>query len=151
MINRMCVESPLGPLTLTEENGSIVRLEFAGCGEACAESAVLREARAQLTGYFAGERRAFNLPLAPSGTPFQQAVWQALGEIPYGQTRSYGDIARAVGREKACRAVGMANHRNPIPVIIPCHRVIGADGSLAGYGGGTDIKRFLLRLEGLNP
>ena len=97
--------------------------------------------------YLSGERRTFDLPLAPEGTAFQKAVWAELEKIPYGETRSYGQIAAQVGNAKACRAVGMANHRNPIPIFIPCHRVIGADGSLTGYGGGLDCKKVLLRLE----
>ena len=106
-----------------------------------------REVIAQLEGYFAGDRRGFDLPLAPEGTPFQREVWSALREIPYGETRSYGEVARRLGRSNASRAVGAANGRNPIPIIIPCHRVIGADGSLTGFGGGLEIKRRLLELE----
>ena len=97
--------------------------------------------------YFAGKRQQFDLPLRPEGTPFRQQVWQALLSIPYGQTRSYRDIAASVGAPRAVRAVGGANHHNPISIIIPCHRVIGADGSLRGYGGGTAIKTALLALE----
>ena len=101
----------------------------------------------QLSEYFAGARREFDLPLRLRGTQFQLAVWNALRAIPYGETRSYADIAAAVGNEKACRAVGMANHRNPVSIIVPCHRVIGKGGSLTGYGGGIDKKEFLLSLE----
>jgi methylated-DNA-[protein]-cysteine S-methyltransferase len=101
----------------------------------------------QLAAYFAGELTTFELPLHPVGTAFQLAVWAALRHIPYGQTRSYGDIARAIGRPSAVRAVGLANGRNPISIIVPCHRVIGTDGSLTGYGGGLGRKRFLLDLE----
>jgi methylated-DNA-[protein]-cysteine S-methyltransferase len=104
--------------------------------------------RAQLAEYAGGERRRFALPLAPRGTDFERRVWQALTEIPYGETRSYAEIAAAVGSPAACRAVGRANGRNPIAIVIPCHRVIGSDGSLTGYGGGLDLKRFLLDLEG---
>jgi methylated-DNA-[protein]-cysteine S-methyltransferase len=106
--------------------------------------AVLRD---QLTEYFAGERRAFDLPLALRGTEWELRVWRALLEIPYGETRSYGEIARGVCTVRAARAVGLANARNPIAVVVPCHRVIGADGSLTGYGGGLERKRFLLDLE----
>jgi len=106
-----------------------------------------REVIAQLETYFAGERRGFDLPLAPEGTPFQREVWSALLAIPYGETVSYGELARRLGRSNASRAVGAANGRNPIPIIIPCHRVIGADGSLTGFGGGLAIKRRLLELE----
>ena len=102
---------------------------------------------AEFRDYFAGRLQRFTLPLAPRGTAFQQAVWQALCDIPYGETRSYGDIARSVGSPRGFRAVGMANNRNPISIIIPCHRIIGSDGKLVGFGGGLDIKEFLLGLE----
>ena len=108
----------------------------------------LPEVRRQLAEYFAGARRAFALPLAPAGTEFERRVWQALSAIPYGETRSYAEVAREIGRPEACRAVGRANGRNPIAVVIPCHRVIGSDGSLTGYGGGLELKRLLLDLEG---
>ena len=111
------------------------------------ESALLRQAVQQLQQYFAGERKTFTLPLAPSGTPFRQRVWQALQKIPYGETRTYKEIAVCIGNEKAARAVGQANNRNPIPILIPCHRVIGASGELVGYGGGMAIKEYLLKLE----
>ena len=101
----------------------------------------------QLEEYFAGTRKTFEIPLNPQGTEFQKKVWKALLKIPYGETRSYKEIAAAIGDEKATRAVGMANNKNPIAILIPCHRVIGADGSLAGYGGGVDIKRRLLETE----
>ncbi len=105
-------------------------------------------ARSQLAGYFAGERRAFELPLAPAGTPFQQAVWMKLREIPYGATTSYGVIAARLGQPTASRAVGAANGRNPIGIIVPCHRVIGRSGTLTGYAGGLERKQALLELEG---
>jgi methylated-DNA-[protein]-cysteine S-methyltransferase len=105
-------------------------------------------ATAQLDAYFAGELTAFDLPLAPQGTPFQLDVWRALCEIPYGRTASYGEIARAIGHPDRARAVGAANGRNPISIVVPCHRVIGANGDLVGYGGGLERKRFLLALEG---
>ena len=107
--------------------------------------------RAQLAAYFAGTLRSFDLPLAPRGSEFQLQVWEALREIPYGATRSYADIARAVGSPGASRAVGGANHDNPIGVVVPCHRVIGAGGALTGYAGGLGRKRFLLELEGALP
>ena len=106
-----------------------------------------RDVIIQLDAYFAGRLRRFELPLAPEGTPFQREVWSALTTIPYGETVSYGELARRVGRPAASRAVGAANGRNPIPIIIPCHRVIGADGTLTGFGGGLPIKRRLLQLE----
>lgn len=111
------------------------------------ETPLLRRAAEQLRAYFAGQRRSFDLPLRMQGTDFQLAVWRALLTIPYGETRSYAQIAAQIGRPKACRAVGLANGQNPLAIIVPCHRVIGADGSLTGYGGGLDMKRLLLDLE----
>lgn len=108
----------------------------------------LRKATVQLDEYFRGVRREFDLDLKPTGTAFQLAVLNALATIPYGETRSYGEIASQIGRPKAVRAVGAANGRNPLPIVIPCHRVIGADGSLTGFGGGIETKRYLLELEG---
>ena len=108
---------------------------------------LLQEAKRQLDEYFAGKRKTFDLPLAPSGTPFQRSVWNALRNIPYGQTRSYQDLAQAVGRPNACRAVGSANAKNPLPILIPCHRVVRSDGSTGGYAGGTKLKQILLELE----
>lgn len=110
---------------------------------------VLRETIRQLDAYFAGHLHRFDLPLEPTGTQFQRQVWAALQEIPYGETRSYGDLAREVGRAGGARAVGQANRNNPIGVIVPCHRVVAADGSLGGYAGGLDRKRRLLALEGV--
>ena len=109
--------------------------------------ALLATAAQQILEYFAGQRRAFTLPLNPGGTPFQQRVWQALQEIPYGHVISYKQLAQRIGQPTALRAVGGANHRNPLPIVIPCHRVIAADGSLGGFGGGLEIKRALLELE----
>lgn len=152
MIKYMRMESIIGPLVLGEENGALVLLGFgekdvpkAGLEEV---TAVLAEARAQLEAYFSGERAQFDLPLAPRGTDFQKTVWEELKRIPFGETRSYGQVAALLGKPGAARAIGMANNRNPIAVIIPCHRVIGADGSLVGYDGGLDIKVKLLELEG---
>jgi methylated-DNA-[protein]-cysteine S-methyltransferase len=108
---------------------------------------VVREVMRQLTAYFAGERMEFDLPLAPEGTEFQRRVWKALGKIPYGETRSYSELARSIGKPAAVRAVGAANGRNPIGIIVPCHRVIGSSGKLVGYGGGLPMKRMLLDLE----
>jgi methylated-DNA-[protein]-cysteine S-methyltransferase len=112
-------------------------------------SDVIREAWNQLDEYFNGRRKSFDLPLAPSGTDFMKNVWSCLCNIPYGQTRSYREIAEAAGNSKACRAVGMANNKNPIPIFIPCHRVIGTNGSLTGYRGGVEAKQKLLELEKL--
>lgn len=108
---------------------------------------LLRRAAAELEEYFAGTRREFTFPVCAAGTPFQQRVWRALREIPYGTTRSYAQVAAAIGQPGACRAVGMANRRNPLAVVVPCHRVVGSDGSLTGYAAGTEIKRRLLELE----
>lgn len=111
------------------------------------QTPLLDEAAKQLEEYFKGERREFQLPLNPQGTAFQKQVWQALCQIPYGETRSYKDIAEMIGNPKACRAVGGANNKNPIMIVIPCHRVIGANGKLVGYGGGLNIKEYLLNIE----
>lgn len=146
------LSSPVGTLTLTEEEGALTGLYFGQLARQGQEvlSPVLKETARQLSEYFSGKRREFSLPLSPKGTEFQLRVWRALETIPYGETRSYGDMARLIGSPKACRAVGMANHRNPISIIVPCHRVVGANGSLTGYGGGLDAKRFLLDLEQKN-
>ena len=111
------------------------------------ETALLKEAINELNEYLDGNRSSFDLPLEPKGTEFQKKVWNALKEIPYGETRSYGEIAKMIGNEKAARAVGMANNKNPIAIIVPCHRVIGANGKLVGYAGGLDLKEKLLKLE----
>ena len=111
------------------------------------ETVLLKEAINELNEYLDGNRSSFDLPLEPKGTEFQKKVWNALKEIPYGETRSYGEIAKIIGNEKAARAVGMANNKNPIAIIVPCHRVIGANGKLVGYAGGLDLKEKLLQLE----
>lgn len=145
--------SPIGPLTLVEENGALTALHFNpdlprdAAPFALPSTPLLRQAAAELRAYFAGELRTFTVPLAPKGTAFQMSVWAALQTIPYGEICSYGEVAAMVGNEKACRAVGLANNRNPLPIFIPCHRVIGKSGSLTGYAGGLDVKRFLLDLE----
>ena len=136
---------------LTEEDGAITRLTFASKEEviegAAAETTLLHGAALQLEQYFSGRRKEFFLPLEPQGTPFMRQVWQALETIPYGETRTYKDIAIQIGHEKAYRAVGLANNRNPLPILIPCHRVIGQNGQLIGYGGGLPMKERLLKLE----
>jgi methylated-DNA-[protein]-cysteine S-methyltransferase len=114
----------------------------------CGRDSLLDEARRQLVAYFAGRLKVFDLPLAPNGTEFQRRVWSALTKIPFGATTSYAQLARRVGNEAAVRAVGAANGRNPIPIIVPCHRVIGSNGSLTGFGGGLPRKQWLLRHEG---
>lgn len=111
------------------------------------ETELLKKAISQIEEYFEGKRNFFDLPIEPKGTEFQKKVWNALIEIPFGETRSYGEIAKTIGNEKAARAVGMANNKNPIPIIIPCHRVIGANGKLVGYAGGLEIKERLLNVE----
>lgn len=141
------MQSPIGLLTIEETDGAITALRFGGETVSPPPTPLLQRAAQQLTEYFAARRRRFDLPLRPQGTAFQQAAWSALCDIPYGQTRTYAQQAAAIGNPKACRAVGMANHRNPLPLFIPCHRVIGAGGKLTGYAGGLAVKRFLLELE----
>ncbi len=147
-------DSPLGRIRIAAEGSAITQLYFTDEADAAGydfqDTALLNRAVAQLKEYFLGGRKTFDLPLAPQGTAFQQRVWKVLQDIPYGQTRSYGQVAQAVGNKKAGRAVGMANNRNPIAIIIPCHRVIGSDGKLVGYGGGLDKKAYLLELERRN-
>ncbi|MBR0597725.1 methylated-DNA--[protein]-cysteine S-methyltransferase [Sinanaerobacter chloroacetimidivorans] len=152
MKNLYYYDTPIGRLGIAEENGSITNLYFHGENipeqdYQLNETPLLKDAGRQLEEYFAGTRKDFSLPLAPKGTNFMSEVWEALKRIPYGETRSYKDIAEEVGNAKACRAVGMANNRNPIAIFIPCHRVIGTNGSLIGYGGGLDTKVLLLKLE----
>lgn len=152
-MNHYVYAMPQGRMTIVDSGGAVVRIGFGVLdveGSALSPTALTNEAATQLMEYFAGKRRMFSLPLAPKGTPFQKEVWQALSSIPYGQTRSYADIAAQVGRPKAFRAVGMANNRNPIPIIIPCHRVVGSSGDMVGYAYGTKIKRYLLELEGID-
>ena len=150
-MKKICMETKIGLLTITEEEGAITEVLFGKVGEdqtfLAEATPILQEAEKQLAEYFAGIRKAFDLPLAPEGTDFQKSVWQTLQQIPYGETRSYKEIATAVGNPKASRAVGLANNRNPISIVIPCHRVIGANGKLVGYGGGLGIKEALLQLE----
>jgi O-6-methylguanine DNA methyltransferase len=160
------IESPLGPLTLAATERGLCNIDFGAyeqrkqalhtwAGRQIGRDTVLERddarleaAAGQLRRYFAGELTEFDLPLDVYGTPFQQQVWGALRDIPYGATRSYGDIAKAIGQASAVRAVGGANNRNPLPIVVPCHRVIGAGGELVGYGGGVGIKVRLLALEG---
>ncbi|MFV0313911.1 MAG: methylated-DNA--[protein]-cysteine S-methyltransferase [Anaerotignum sp.] len=142
--------SPMGVLILGEEDGMITRLTFKEdiiAPHMLEKTPLLEKAEKQLEEYFRKERTVFDLPLNPKGTAFQMRVWEALGRIPYGATASYGQIAKQIGNPKGARAVGMANNRNPISIIIPCHRVIGGDGKLVGYGGGIENKIFLLELE----
>jgi methylated-DNA-[protein]-cysteine S-methyltransferase len=144
------IDSPLGELLLVGDGRALTRLEMSPRGvpaDARHDPDAFSEVEAQLSAYFAGQLTEFDVPLAPTGTGFQLRVWGALLEIPYGETASYGAVAAAVGRPDAVRAVGATNGRNPIAVIVPCHRVIGADGTLVGYGGGLPRKRLLLELE----
>ena len=149
------IDTPIGTLRLLADGEALVAIEFpehAGpprpSGARAAQDApVLARARRQLAEYFAGERTRFDLPLAAAGTPFQRRVWAALSGIPYGETRSYSDIAAEVANVRAVRAVGAANGRNPLPIVVPCHRVIGSDGRLTGFGGGLPTKAWLLRHE----
>ena len=150
------VAAPVGELELVEDGQGICGLSFGASSEnedvLEEETALLSEAKRQLLEYFAGERKKFELPLSMHGTKFQMRDWEELLAIPYGETRSYGEIARAIGCPKGCRAVGMANRNNPIAIIVPCHRVIGSNGSLTGYAGknkALDIKEYLLKLEGV--
>ena len=150
--------TPIGTLHLASDGASLVACEFEGHerglahrlhrdGQVGAPDAILALARTELDAFFAGRLKAFTVPLAPRGTDFQRKVWSALCAIPYGDTTSYGTLAARIGAPAAVRAVGAANGKNPICVIVPCHRVIGADGSLTGFGGGLPRKRFLLGLE----
>lgn len=140
-------DSPCGPVTVHANEQAVTAIVFAYPKAPVAPTALTKTAIAQLSEYFSGHRRDFTLPLAPHGTPFQQRVWSALCEIPYGETRSYADLANAIGNPKAVRAVGLANSKNPVSICIPCHRVIGKNGALTGYAGGLDRKAFLLNLE----
>jgi methylated-DNA-[protein]-cysteine S-methyltransferase len=151
------VDSPVGPLTLWGTDGVLHGLALQdqrhrpvpdrGDNRPTEDGRAFDDAVDQLGAYFSGERRAFEIAMCLEGTEFQRTVWAALVEIPYGQTRSYGEIAAAIGRPGASRAVGLANGRNPIAIVVPCHRVIGSNGSLTGYGGGLETKRWLLDLE----
>lgn len=149
-------ESPVGKLLLAADDAGLRLIQFPKSKHAVepqadwrfADHPELARAKRQLDEYFAGKRQSFDLQLAPQGTDFQRQVWFALADIPWGATRSYAQLAGAVGRPRATRAVGAANGRNPLPIVLPCHRVIGADGSLTGYGGGLPTKQFLLGLEG---
>jgi methylated-DNA-[protein]-cysteine S-methyltransferase len=137
----------LGPMRFVARGDALVSLWFTDGPEGGGPDGVLDRAIAEVDEYFAGKRTEFSIPLAPDGTPFQREVWNALLAIPFGETRSYADVARTIGKPRAVRAVGAANGRNPLGIVVPCHRVIGADGSLTGYAGGVLRKKFLLALE----
>ena len=155
-MNYQLLDTPIGTLRLVSNDNKLARVEFQGQHQIQADerlegNSTLEATAKQLQEYFAGERQHFELSLDPCGTPFQQEVWTSLQAIPFGEVRSYRDIAHEVGRPKAVRAVGAANGRNPIPIIVPCHRVIGSDGSLTGFAGGLETKKLLLKLEGALP
>ncbi|MDR6842537.1 methylated-DNA-[protein]-cysteine S-methyltransferase [Pseudoxanthomonas sacheonensis] len=159
MIRYQYMDSPVEPLLLAADDDGLHLIEFHSPRHPMArlekwvegKNSILDMARAQLDEYFSGTRKQFDLPLAPQGTPFQTEVWHTLATIPYGETISYAQLAQRVGKPTAMRAVGAANGRNPLPIVLPCHRVIGADGSLTGFGGGLPTKQFLLELEGALP
>lgn len=152
---RTTIESPIGTITLVADDDSLVEVRFpneatrtaATEDSSAGDHPVLRHAAEQLREYFAGERVDFDVPLAPNGTSFQLAAWEALRTIPYGETVSYGEQARRLGDARKARAVGAANGRNPLPIIVPCHRVVGANGHLTGFGGGIECKAWLLDHE----
>lgn len=143
------VSSPLGPIVVRSDGQSITAIEFgAATLNASAKCEVLTQAVTQLESYFSGHLKQFDLPLRPQGTKFQRQVWQALQAVPHGHTASYAAIAQAIDNPKGVRAVGMANSKNPIAIVVPCHRIIGANGSLTGYAGGLEKKAWLLQHEG---
>jgi methylated-DNA-[protein]-cysteine S-methyltransferase len=154
-VNYAYLETPVGILLIAGDDAAVELISFPRHGKAAkpqpgwqeSERGAVAEAIRQLREYFAGKRTGFDLPLAPKGTEFQRAVWRQLQEIPYGATISYGELARRVGNPKAARAVGSANGANPLPIVIPCHRVIAGDGSIGGFGGGLPTKEILLALE----
>ena len=148
MIFQYSYETKLGSVTFVEEDGTLLAITTHHSYEGKrVETPLIKEAYRQLSEYLIGERKSFDLPFNPRGTKFQRQVWKALFDIPYGETRSYKQIAEAIGNPKAVRAVGMANNRNPLLIVIPCHRVIGANGKLVGYGAGIEKKEYLLKLE----
>jgi len=144
------MNTALGSLLIKANNSAITSIHFLQDNETVPEllgNALTNQCVSELSEYFAGKRNRFDVPLAPNGTKFQQSVWSALSDIPYGKTCSYGEVAKKLGNPKAARAIGMANNRNPIPIIIPCHRVLGSNGNLTGYAGGLENKSYLLNLE----
>lgn len=150
MKNGFCYKTVMGEITIIDNGEAIIELDFGNNLNKeieIKETQLIKEAKEQLEEYFNGERKEFHLPLEPKGTEFQKQVWRALRKISYGTTKTYKEIAVEVGNEKACRAVGMANNKNPIAIIIPCHRVIGSNKKLVGYAGGLELKEKLLRLE----
>lgn len=154
MDNAFIYDTVIGKIMIADNGEAITRLYFENQIEEknfnMQETSLIKQAISQINEYLCGKRKKFDIKLAFSGTDFQKRVWNALIEIPYGKTATYKDMAKAAGNEKACRAAGMANHNNPIAIIIPCHRVIGSNGSLVGFGGGLETKEFLLNLEKKN-
>jgi methylated-DNA-[protein]-cysteine S-methyltransferase len=146
-LERLSIPSPIGPLTLTASEVGLCAVDWGSTRTTTSDNAVLLAAQTQLDEYFAGTRHVFDLPLDLCGTPFQNRTWGALAAISYGTTVSYGEQARRLGVPLAARAVGAANGSNPLPIVLPCHRVIGVNGALTGYGGGLDVKRWLLAHE----
>ena len=149
MDNLYFYDTNLGIIGIKDNNKAITEIFFSKdrIGDDIKETDLIKACFRQLKEYFEGKRKEFNVPIEAKGTEFQNKVWKALLDIPYGETRSYKDIAIAIGNEKACRAIGMANNKNPISIIIPCHRVVGSNGKLIGYGGGLDKKEKLLNIE----
>lgn len=153
MLNRMYIKTVIGTYIAEENGAGITRLELlcdssiTDYSQECKPTLLLKECESELKAYFDGRLKKFSVPVSLHGTEFQKKVWHTLQQIPYGETRSYGEIAECIGSPKACRAVGSANNHNPVAIIVPCHRVIGANGKLVGYAGGLDVKKYLLDLE----
>jgi methylated-DNA-[protein]-cysteine S-methyltransferase len=153
MNNAFCYDTNIGKLVIIDNGEAVTNIYFGAGTELKVnifESPLIKKAYEQIDEYLRGEREIFDFKLEPKGTEFQKKVWKALEQIPFGETRSYKDIAISIGNEKASRAVGMANNKNPLPIVVPCHRVIGANGKLVGYAGGLDVKERLLELEKKN-
>jgi methylated-DNA-[protein]-cysteine S-methyltransferase len=146
-VDSFAVDTALTNLAVTAAGGAVTRIDLNSRGRRPPQNQFERRVARELRDYFAGKRRDFTFPVRPAGTDFNQRVWQELARIPYGETRTYGELARKIGSPKAARAVGSANGRNPIPIVLPCHRVVAAGGKLGGYGGGLELKRKLLELE----
>ena len=150
MINYFCYDTEIGTIKISEKEGKIIGLVFSDSkkeNEIEKETDYIRRTYLQLKEYLSGKRKSFDIEIEMIGTEFQKKVWKELLNIPYGETRSYKDVATAIGNKKACRAVGNANNKNPIAIIVPCHRVVGSNGSMTGYAGGIDIKEKLLKIE----
>lgn len=147
-------DTKIGRIGIASNSDAVTNVYFSGentpSGMELKETELIKKAGEEINEYFSGKRNNFDIPLEPEGTEFQKSVWDVLKKIPYGKTFTYKQVAEAVGNPKACRAVGMANNKNPIPLFIPCHRVIGSNGKLVGFGGGLDIKEYLLNLEKIN-